>query len=234
MNPMVDGWMGDDWFHNGAFRQQNMPYIYEQAGTRDNDAPTGGLAHFDDYDELHERRAQPGEPAAATVWNRLASGASSSRTPPTTRSGATRPWTSCSPPTSAEEGIKVPIMLVHSLWDQEDIYGAPAVYKAIKPLDKDNDKVFLVMGPWHHGQEIEDAGFARRHPLRLRHGYLVPAERPRPFLAHYLKDDAPPMSHVAPVTAFETGANSGRSSTPGPFSGMTAASSQGGLQAGSR
>ena len=32
MNPMVDGWMGDDWFHNGAFRQQNMPYIYEQAG----------------------------------------------------------------------------------------------------------------------------------------------------------------------------------------------------------
>src|SRR5437773_6179429 len=27
MNPMVDGWMGDDWFHNGAFRQQNMSYI---------------------------------------------------------------------------------------------------------------------------------------------------------------------------------------------------------------
>src|SRR5258708_6574538 len=25
MNPMVDGWMGDDWFHNGAFRQQNLP-----------------------------------------------------------------------------------------------------------------------------------------------------------------------------------------------------------------
>src|SRR5882724_10416850 len=24
MNPMVDGWMGDDWFHNGAFRQQNL------------------------------------------------------------------------------------------------------------------------------------------------------------------------------------------------------------------
>src|SRR5499425_276092 len=28
MNPMVDGWRGDDWFHNGAFRQQNLPYIY--------------------------------------------------------------------------------------------------------------------------------------------------------------------------------------------------------------
>ncbi len=31
MNPMVDGWMGDDWFHNGAFREQNMSYIYEQS-----------------------------------------------------------------------------------------------------------------------------------------------------------------------------------------------------------
>ena len=31
-----------------------------------------------------------------------------------------------------------------------------AVYKAIKPKDTDNDKVFLVMGPWHHGQEIGD------------------------------------------------------------------------------
>jgi len=34
MNPMVDGWKGDDWFHNGAFRQQNMQYIYTQEATR--------------------------------------------------------------------------------------------------------------------------------------------------------------------------------------------------------
>src|SRR6266702_3546704 len=49
MNPMVDGWMGDDWFHNGAFRQQNMPYIYEQEATRANDAKWW-TNHFDDYD----------------------------------------------------------------------------------------------------------------------------------------------------------------------------------------
>ncbi|MGF2075855.1 CocE/NonD family hydrolase, partial [Enterococcus casseliflavus] len=29
--------------------------------------------------------------------------------------------------------LKVPTLLVHSLWDQEDIYGAPAVYEALKP-----------------------------------------------------------------------------------------------------
>ena len=49
----------------------------------------------------------------------------------------------------------IPTMLVASLWDQEDIYGAIAVYKAIKPLDKNGD-LHLVIGPWHHGQEIGD------------------------------------------------------------------------------
>jgi len=49
MNPMVDGWRGDDWFHNGAFRQQNMSYIYEQDGTRDNSAKWW-ISNFDDYD----------------------------------------------------------------------------------------------------------------------------------------------------------------------------------------
>src|SRR6202011_1880795 len=49
MNPMVDGWMGDDWFHNGAFRQQNMPDIYEQEATRKNDAKWWS-SHYDDYD----------------------------------------------------------------------------------------------------------------------------------------------------------------------------------------
>src|ERR1044071_8390965 len=28
MNPMVDGWMGDDWFHNGAFRPSTLSYVY--------------------------------------------------------------------------------------------------------------------------------------------------------------------------------------------------------------
>ena len=49
MNPMVDGWMGDDWFHNGAFRQQMMAYIYDQEATRDNDAKWW-TSHYDDYD----------------------------------------------------------------------------------------------------------------------------------------------------------------------------------------
>ena len=50
---MVDGWMGDDWFHNGAFRQQNLPYIYEQEATRSN-TEHWWTNHFDDYDVYME------------------------------------------------------------------------------------------------------------------------------------------------------------------------------------
>src|SRR6266478_3722612 len=49
MNPMVDGWMGDDWFHNGAFRQYNMSYMYEQVGTRDN-SQHWWSTNYDEYD----------------------------------------------------------------------------------------------------------------------------------------------------------------------------------------
>jgi predicted acyl esterase len=36
--------------------------------------------------------------------------------------------------------LQVPVMLVDSLWDQEDIYGAMAVYKAIAPRDSRGDR----------------------------------------------------------------------------------------------
>src|SRR5256714_5399469 len=150
MNPMVDGWMGDDWFHNGAFRQQNMPYIYEQVVTLDNSAKWWST-HYDDYDmflqagsagELGRRRGldQSGfwrkvlaHPSYDAFWQDQAMDQ-----------------------VLAAQPLKVPVMLVHSLWDQEDIYGGIAVYQALAPKDTNNDKVFLVIGPWHHGQEIQD------------------------------------------------------------------------------
>src|SRR5207249_155164 len=88
----------------------------------------------------------------------------------------------------------------------EDIYGAPAVYKAIEPKDTANDKVFLVIGPWHHGQMIGNGSslgalkFGSDTALHFRQKVLGP------FLAQHLKDGAP-KADVAPVTAFETGTN---------------------------
>jgi putative CocE/NonD family hydrolase len=106
----------------------------------------------------------------------------------------------------AQQPLKVPVLLVHSLWDQEDIYGAIAVYKAIKPLDTANDKVFLVLGPWHHGQEIEDAPSLGAIRFGSDTGTWFRQNVLRPFLDHYFKDDAQ-STQIEPVIAFETGAN---------------------------
>src|SRR5947208_15293441 len=59
MNPMVDGWMGDDWFHNGAFRQQNLPYIWEQEANRKSEEKWWS-GFFDDYD-LYMQAGSAGE-----------------------------------------------------------------------------------------------------------------------------------------------------------------------------
>src|SRR6185369_7240378 len=109
----------------------------------------------------------------------------------------------------AAQPLNVPVMIVHSLWDQEDIYGGIAVYKAIEPKDTSNDKVFLVLGPWHHGQEIGDGSTLGALKFNSDTGLYFREQILRPFLDHFLKDDAPKME-VAPVTAFETGTNAWR------------------------
>jgi uncharacterized protein len=200
MNPMVDGWMGDDWFHNGAFREQNMGYIYEQDGTRDNSAHWW-TDHFDDY-ETYMQAVSAGElgrrhgleqmgfwrkilehPSYDSFWQQQAMDK-----------------------ILAAQPLKVPVMLVHSLWDQEDIYGAIAVYKALKPKDANNDKVFLVMGPWHHGQEIEDAYSLGAIKFGSDTGTYFRQHILAPFLAKYLKDENP-EHEIATVNAFDTGTN---------------------------
>jgi len=198
MNPMVDGWRGDDWFHNGAFRQMGIDYIFEQVATKDNNAKfawgsydiwdsflragsAGALGTQHGLDQIGFWQKLTAHPSYDAFWQ----GQAMDRV-------------------LAGQPLKVPVMLVHSLWDQEDIYGALAVYKAIKPKDSAGDMVYLSLGPWHHGQEIGDgnstgmvkwdqdaAKWWRWHVLA-------------PFLAHWLKGT--PMD-VAPVTAFQSGTN---------------------------
>ena len=209
MNPMVDGWMGDDWFHHGAFRQNSMSYIYNQQATR-RSTEHWWATHFDDYDmylaagsagELGRRRGleQMGfwkkilaHPTYDAFWRDQAVDK-----------------------LLAKEPLAVPTLLVHSLWDQEDIYGDIAVYKAVEPKDKANDKLFLVLGPWHHGQSIVDGSalgairFGSDTSLAFRRDVLAP------FLARHLKDGPPPPA-ISPVVAFETGTNVWRQMTSWP------------------
>ena len=203
MNPMVDGWIGDDWFHHGAFRQQNMVYIYDQQATRKSEIKWW-TSHFDDYD-MFMQAGSAGELGRrhgleqVGFWRKIVEHPSYDAF---WRDQAMDKLLAALP-------LKIPVMLVHSLWDQEDIYGAIAVYKAIEPKDTANDKVFLVMGPWSHGQAIQDGStlgalrFGSDTALYFRREIL------RPFLDQYLKAGAP-KADVPPVLAFETGTHTWR------------------------
>ena len=203
MNPMIDGWMGDDWFHNGAFRQQNLPYIWEQEATRSNDAKWW-VSHYDDYDEFMEA-VSAGEMGRlhgleqVGFWRKLLEHPSYDS------------WwqEQALDRILASQPLKVPTMVVASLWDQEDIYGPTALYKAIKPKDSNNDKVFIVYGPWYHGQEIGDGNSLGALKFNSDTGLYFRQHILRPFLDQYLKDAAP-KADLAPVTAFETGTNEWR------------------------
>jgi hypothetical protein len=203
MNPMVDGWMGDDWFHNGAFRQQNMPYIYDQVMTRANDAKWW-TSHYDDYDmfmaagsagELGRRRGLE----QSGFWRKILE-----------HPGYDAFWRDqAMDKVLAVQPLKVPTLLVHGLWDQEDIYGAPAVYRALKPKDINNDKLFMVLGPWYHGQEIRDGSRLGAINFNSNTSLYFRREILRPFLDQYLREGAP-KADVPTISAFETGTNTWR------------------------
>lgn len=200
MNPMVDGWIGDDWFHNGAFRQLGLPYVYDQVNSRDNSinwvetstdqydfylkaGSASALGKSRGMDQNGFFRKLLAHPAYDAFWQQQAVDK-----------------------LLAKEPLKVPVMLVHGLWDQEDIYGAMAVYNAIEPKDTGNDKVFLVMGPWNHGGQREDGSALGDIKFGSDTAATFRSEVLRPFLDHYLMDDAPSIQ-VAPVTVFRTGEN---------------------------
>ncbi|HXE77220.1 MAG TPA: CocE/NonD family hydrolase [Rhodanobacter sp.] len=199
-NPMVDGWMADDWFHNGAFREQMIPYIYDQQATR-----TGKAQWWTDYRDDYDLYLDAGSASAVAdahgmqqlgFWRKLVA-----------HPAYDAYWRDQSmDKILARQPLKVPLMLVAGQWDQEDIYGALAVYRALEPKDTGNDMVYLTLGPWYHGQENRDGSSLGALQFGADTSLYFTEHVLRPFLAHYLKDAAPPV-HVAPVNVFTTGTN---------------------------
>jgi hypothetical protein len=177
-----------------------MAYIYEQEATRKSEVKWW-TSHFDEYDmfmqagsagELGRRRGLE----QAGFWRKLLEHPSYDAF-----------WRDQAvDKVLAAQPLAVPVMLVHGLWDAEDIYGALAVYKAIKPKDTSNEKVFLVLGPWYHGQQIDDGSKLGALAFGSDTAAFFRREILRPFLAQYLKEGAP-QANMPPVMAFETGSN---------------------------
>ena len=198
-SPMVDGWMGDDWFHNGAFRQPAFDYVLGQTarkgagpvpyGTGDDyDAyleagSAGDFARLYGIDSFPYARKLMEHPAYDSFWQEQAVDK-----------------------IMAARKLTVPTMLVVGQWDQEDSYGAPAVYKALEPQDKNNDMLSLVIGPWRHsgvnydGSSLGALKFEGDTALQFRRDVM------KPFLDQYLKEGAP-KADTPPVLTYATGAN---------------------------
>jgi putative CocE/NonD family hydrolase len=200
INAMVDGWRGDDWFHNGAFRQDSLVYAHDQEATRGNSI-TWWSTHYDAYDEWLSV-GSAGEMAKLHGLDQVGFAAKLMSHPAYDEFWQDQALDKI----LSKQGVTVATMLVQSLWDQEDIYGNMALYRALKTREPNAPNLYLVIGPWyHHQQRLEGSAIGA-----VRFGSdtaeYFRTQILRPFFDHYLKDEAPPLG-VAPVTAFETGTN---------------------------
>ena len=200
MSAMVDGWRGDDWFHNGAFRVNTLDYIASQNTARGSgeDLATGVYDSYDsvlrggsvaDYakkfglDKLNFTRKLFEHPAYDSFWQEQALDR-----------------------ILAQRKLAVPTMHVVGQWDQEDIYGTYQTYAALEKQDKDNKLNFLVVGPWRHsgvnydGSALGALRFNGDTALQFRRDVM------QPFLDQYLKDGAP-AADTPPVLFYQTGSN---------------------------
>jgi uncharacterized protein len=213
-SPMVDGWRGDDWFHNGAFRNNTLGYALQQSWekAKGGEVAIGAGDHYTRYLEAGSTgdfarkwglenvpfvQKLMQNPAYTDFWSLQ----------------AVDKW-------MAQHPLKVPTMLMLGQWDQEDSYGAPAVYQAMEPKDINNDKVFLVIGPWrhsgvnHYGYDLGALIFTGDTAKEFRVKYL------KPFFDHYLK--GAPKPATPPALTYATGIDQWQASPRWPMGKPTA------------
>jgi len=203
-SPMVDGWMGDDWFHYGAFRQTNFDYFTEQTTERGEGkaVPRGA---YDDY-EGFLRAGSAGAYAREYGLDQL----------PWNNKTIEHPaydafWQGQAlDKLVAEHPSQVPTMWIQGLWDQEDMWGAIHCYLALKARGQ-ADHNYLVMGPWRHSQVNYD-GY-NLGPLKWDGDTALQFRRDvlKPFFDRYLKSDAADSekagARTPPVFIYNTGEN---------------------------
>ncbi|UVO50268.1 CocE/NonD family hydrolase [Sphingomonas sp. SUN019] len=183
-SPMIDGWMGDDWFHYGAFRLANIGWLGSQTGYKgEGKEPPSGI--YDDYEQFR-RVGSAGDWAKKSGYDQL----------PYWRRFQSHPaydsfWQGQAlDKLLAANPSNVPTMWEQGLWDQEDMYGAITTWEALKAKGKGASN-FLVMGPWRHsganydGSALGDLKFDGDTGAQWREQYLFP------FFDQYLRDGRP-------------------------------------------
>ncbi|HYK82596.1 MAG TPA: CocE/NonD family hydrolase [Gemmatimonadales bacterium] len=198
--PMGDAWMGDDFFHQGAFRlSYGLEYSWMMEGASDlSVTPAPGR-----YDTFEWYRSFPtlGALAAAVGADRW----------PTWRRFVEHPaydsvWRARALPRYFTH-TTVPTLVVGGWWDQEDEYGPLATYEALERTDT-ADLTQLVMGPWSHGQWFADSGIALGNAWFGRPTGIDYRALQAKWFAHWLKGTAD--TTLAEATVFDAGTNEWR------------------------
>jgi uncharacterized protein len=194
---MGDTWLGDDFFHNGAFR---LSYGYEYATAMESNKERFHLSF--DREDLYEWYLDIGplsninkkhlhgkipswnsfveHPAYDDFWKRKAIAYALHQT-------------------------TVPNLNVAGWWDQEDFYGPMATYAN---LEKDDAAGldFLVVGPWNHGGWARGSGSSLGEiPFYTDTGQYFREKVEAPWFAYYLhgKGELP----LKETLLFQTGSN---------------------------
>ena len=199
-SPMVDGWMGDDWFHYGAFRQPNIDYVLEQTSNRGEGVHVPREGRDDYTNFLHAGSADAF--AKAEGMEQL----------PLWKVMVEHPaydgfWQSQAlDKLIAQKPLTVPTMWEQGLWDQEDMWGAIHSYRALKAKGTPDTMNHLVMGPWFHsqinreGRALGPLVWATDTTAQWRREVLLP------FFNQYLKLDAPQATTPAALI-YDAGAD---------------------------
>jgi putative CocE/NonD family hydrolase len=200
--PMIDVWIGDDFFHNGAFRQSyGYDYVMGLESTKTetevsygedkSGKPIDGFDYFLGRGNFAEDVKESG-----------------SRVLPTWKLFLDHPaydsaWSSRGVE-YALNSVTVPTLTVGGYYDQEDMYGPQEEYAKLEPHDTKHEN-FLVLGPWRHGywssssQRLGNLEFGE--PIGTEFRRQIEAK----FFAHYLKDE--PGFDLDDTASFQTGSN---------------------------
>jgi len=141
--PMTDTWLGDDFFHQGAFR---MSFGFEYGNAMEAAMSGARRARIDRYDRYDWYLQYP-------TLQQLADANDAMRLP-TWRNFVEHPaydafWQSRAMTNVLTRPV-VPVLMVGGFWDQEDLYGPIGAYRTLEPRDS-ADQSYFVMGPWFHG-----------------------------------------------------------------------------------
>ncbi|CAN5480447.1 CocE/NonD family hydrolase [soil metagenome] len=193
--PMTNIWIGDDFFHNGAFRETyGFDYVQQLEGQKtdvrvDTKEDTfdfflrnvnfAGAAKSAKITDLPTAKVFLSHPEYTKFWQDMAV------EPHLTK-------------------VEVPTLEVGGWWDQEDMWGTQAEYAALNPHDSKGE-VFMALGPWNHGGwsgttrhlGVVDFGAATGDQYRK----TIEA----PFFEKYLKDKA--GFSLVDTASFRTGVN---------------------------